>query len=338
MMTADDKQFFHKTVQHLARSLANIKAIPWEKVQTLFSLCPSDLQNGTLVINCRQQDAVIALGIFLLESGLQHKSKILPYLLQLAKSLEKAYWQDEIKLNPTDRIPIAEKFSFCLHTLLSDLAVKCEDGRKEIIDIQVECLVSLTNSVIKMQDPNNRNSSSKLFLCKTTLPVLIGLERALGRLCTSEPPLICRLFPKPEPPLSQAAANDQNAYKRSFSSFRNIIPRSLSGNLHATVDILAVTTGGYDTTDIAYSLKRGGCIHYNVGNYDPKTYFFSKFGSSFNQFPQLRINDLNDKKPQIIFPQEHLHTILSLSKKLLTKDMLSLLDEESMEISSKEKY
>ncbi|XP_074027148.1 phosphatidylinositol 4-kinase III alpha isoform X2 [Leptinotarsa decemlineata] len=337
MMTGDDKLFFHKTVQHLARSLANIKAIPWEKVQTLFSLCPSELQNGTLVINCRQQDAVIALGVFLLESGLQHKSKILPYLLRLAKSLEKAYWQDEIKLNPTDRIPIAEKFSFCLHTLLSDIAVKCEDSRKEIIDTQVECLVSLTNLVIKMQDPNNRNSSSKLFLCKTILPVLIGLARALGRFCTSDPPLITRLFPRPEPPLSQAAAVDRNAYKRSFSSFRNIIPRSLSGNLHAAVDILAVTAGTYDTTDVAFSsnsLKRGGCIQYNVGTYDPRTYFFSKFGSSFNQFPQLRITDCNDKKPRIIFPQEHLSTILALSKELLTKEVLTLLDEDSMEISS----
>lgn len=31
-MTRDDKLFFHKTVQHLARSLGNIKNTPWEKV------------------------------------------------------------------------------------------------------------------------------------------------------------------------------------------------------------------------------------------------------------------------------------------------------------------
>lgn len=69
----------------------------------MYSLCPSDVQNGTLLINCRQQDAVIALGIYFLESGLQHKDKILPYLLRLAKLLEKAHWQDEIKFSPTDR-------------------------------------------------------------------------------------------------------------------------------------------------------------------------------------------------------------------------------------------
>lgn len=178
----------------------------------------------------------------------------------------------------------------------------------------------------------NCNSAVKLFLCKTTVPVLIGLSRAMGRFCTNDPPLICRLFPKPEPPLSQAVATDQANYKKSFSSFRSIIPRSLSGNLAATVDILALTQG-YDTTDIAYNsalLKRGSLINQNFGNHDPSTYFFAKFGSSFNQFPHLRVNDPNEKK--IIFPLEHLQTILALAKKLLTKEMLNFLDEQSLEV------
>lgn len=146
-----------------------------------------------------------------------------------------------MQLNSLLGIPVAEKFSFSFHTLLSDIAVKYEDSRKEIIDTQVESLVSLTSQVIKIQEQNNRNSATKLFLCRTTLPVLLGLARAMGRFCTGDPPLIARLYPKPEPPISQTAPNDQHAYKRSFSNFRSIIPRSLSGNLHATVDILAVT-------------------------------------------------------------------------------------------------
>lgn len=97
--------------------------------------------------------------------------------------------------------------------------------------------------------------------------------------------------------------------------------------------------GGYDTTDIAFTsnLKSNGPRHRNVGNYDPRTYFFSKFGSSFNQFPHLKINDFKDKKTNIIFPHSHLQTILMLSKKLLTKNLLHLLDEQSLEIYATEK-
>lgn len=92
---------------------------------------------------------------------------------------------------------------------------------------------------------------------------------------------------------------------------------------------------GYDTPDVAFksnSLRRGSTINQHSTSFDPTTYFFAKFGSSFNQFPPLRINDPNDKKPAIIFPDRHLATILALNKKLLTKEMLTLIDEQSLEI------
>lgn len=68
----------------------------------LYGMCPMETQNGGISINCRQQDAVIALGIYFLESRLQHKEKILKYLLHLAKLLEKATWPDELKYNVSD--------------------------------------------------------------------------------------------------------------------------------------------------------------------------------------------------------------------------------------------
>lgn len=74
-------------------------------MKTLYSLCPIETNNGTVSLNSRQQDAVIALGIYFLESGLQHRETILPYLLKLAKSLGKATWTDEVKLNSTDSKP-----------------------------------------------------------------------------------------------------------------------------------------------------------------------------------------------------------------------------------------
>lgn len=107
----------------------------------------------------------------------------------------------------------------------------------------MECLSLLTNSVQTLQEQGISSSSSKLYLCKSTLPVLIGLARAVGRFCAPDPPLFCRLFPRPEPPIITHQNNNDKPiiYKKSFSNFRPIIPRSLSGNLTAALDILAIT-------------------------------------------------------------------------------------------------
>ncbi|KAK5638099.1 hypothetical protein RI129_012394 [Pyrocoelia pectoralis] len=331
-----ERQFFHKTVQHLARSLAAIKDIEWEKLQPLISLCPPESTNGVFRLSSRDQDAVIALGIYLLESGLQHSDKIISYLLSLAKGLMKTVWRDEIRTYPTDRIPIAEKFSFCLHTLLCDVAVKCEDRRDEIINCQVDCFITLTSTVKTVQEQETITSNAKLYLCKSTLPILIGLTRAMGRFHTSDLPLFLRLFPKSEPPIIPNEKSPEKAivYKRSVSNFRPIIPRSLSGNLTAALDILAITQG-YDVTDVAFNSNQSK-LSSNQGamNIDPSTYFFSTFGSSFNQFPHLRITDASEKKSRLLFPINHLQTILGLAKNLLTKDMLTFIDDQSFEIFS----
>lgn len=135
-------------------------------------------------------------------------------------------------------IPVAEKFSFCLHTLLSDIAVRSEQDLEEIVDLQVKCLVSITQSIKKYQENETLNSSTKLFLCKTTLPVLIGLARAMGRFCTLEPSLICQLFPEDVDTPVNVKDKDNSISKGSFSNFRSIIPRSLSGNLSNSFEVM----------------------------------------------------------------------------------------------------
>ncbi|CAG9126147.1 unnamed protein product [Plutella xylostella] len=100
----DDNEFFRQTIQHLARSLANIDPTPWEKLNTLFMLCPQ--ASSTLQVTARSQDACIALGIYFLQSGLQHQDKLLPYFLKVLKSLGNAQFEE-----PWCRSPNAELLS-----------------------------------------------------------------------------------------------------------------------------------------------------------------------------------------------------------------------------------
>ncbi|XP_076762003.1 phosphatidylinositol 4-kinase III alpha isoform X5 [Xylocopa sonorina] len=330
-MVADEKLFFSKAVQHLARCLAAIKPTPWEKVTQLFKLCPQESAQGIYRLDQRGQDATIALGIYFLESGLQHRDKILPYLLRLLRGLPKAVWLDEVKCSPSERIPVAERFSFCLNTLLSDVAARCESVREEIISTQVEILAVLTNLIRGYKDQNgNRGMQAKLSLCKCLVPVLIGLARSMGRFAYTDPPLLCRIFTRPEPPLSipnteTRAATDRKHHN--FSNFRPIIPRSLSGNLNPAIDAPNLLT----VDDYSY-VKRPSLQSYTSVPYDPATYFFSRYGSSFNQFPQMRCNESPERRAGMQFNVVHLQSVLALAKKLLTKEILTFLDEEAQQV------
>lgn len=225
-------------------------------------------------------------------------------------------------------IPAAERFSFCINTLLSDIAVNCPEAREEIILNQVETLNALTNMI---KTSRESNVLPPMILCKATVPILLGLARSMGRYAQSNPPLLCRLYPRPEMPvIKPAEVTPPTAYERqssSFSHFRSIIPRSMSGGLNAD------TVDGKSPSKSSPKSRASLNTFYSVP-YDATTYFFAKYGSSFNQFPNMRFYETPQKKPEIQFAIQHLQTIFAIAKKLLTKETLEHLDEQAGDIYS----
>lgn len=55
-------------------------------------LCPQ--VSSPFVVTPRSQEASIALGLYFLQSGLQHQEKLLPYFLKVLKCLTNAQFQE----------------------------------------------------------------------------------------------------------------------------------------------------------------------------------------------------------------------------------------------------
>lgn len=206
---------YSKMLQQLAHTLAGMKPTPWEKVHKIMKLCPSESSHGTLKLDIRSQDAVLALGIYLLESGLQYKDKILPYLLSVLRDLPKAQWIDGPKGTQKHRLPMGECFSFCLNTILSDVAHTDGDVRDQILSAQLDTMVVLTTLCQGTHD------IPKETLCTSIVPTLIGMARAIGRSSDDRTPLINLLFPLPSQCFAtvESPEDTNSPPKRPFTKF-----------------------------------------------------------------------------------------------------------------------
>ena len=181
----------------VARCLAAVTSPPWEKVdQQLWRDCPQPRPEG-LVLTNRDQQAILALGIFYLESGFLHQDKILDYLLTVERGLATASFPDELPSDRRSKLPPAEIFAFTLTTLLNDIASHNPEVMERILETQLDLLTTMIGQLQQMKQQDKPSAfSTRKWTCKCLLPALLGLCRAMARF---SPPdgdfLISKIFP-----------------------------------------------------------------------------------------------------------------------------------------------
>lgn len=317
-MAGVERSFHLEAVKAQARNLARMSPAPEEKLQYLLRQCP-DLSQSNFTVTRRHQDSVIALGIYLLESGLNHKQLIVGYLLKLLHGLPKASWADERTLSPDERLPPIERFSFLLNTLLTDVMMQDENLQEEILTAQIVLLQTLLNMVRGLQTSDSQGpgkpGQGKITLCRVVVPLILGTGRAFGRCHPDGKSIFLLIFPAPKPPSPirvNSLLNTLPKSKRTFNSFRPIIPRSLS-------ELTSDTANSVES----YSIDEPQSFNLVSIDYDPTSYFFRKIGSSYSQLlPQI------NKTPRLV-PISTCQTLLILAKKLLKNDILSYMDAQA---------
>ncbi|XP_034291739.1 phosphatidylinositol 4-kinase alpha [Pantherophis guttatus] len=331
---ASSRGFYFNTVLSLARSLAVQRPAPLEKVQKLLCMCPVDI-HGIFQLDERRRDAVIALGIFLIESDLQHKDSLIPYLLRLLRGLPKVQWIEESNSRKgRGTLPVAENFSFCLVTLLSDVAYRDASLREQVLEPILQVMQVLLGMC---QSPQIQD---KEYLCKYALPCLIGISRAFGRYSHSEEALLSKLFPKVSPHSHRASSELDGIRRRSFNDFRSILPNSLltvcqEGSLkRKTSSISSITQVSPDRGIPLPGSPGGTAMQYFEGSYlpdgsavDPE-YYFSTISSSFSVSPLF--NGISNKEFNI--PLEMLRQLLNMVKQIVGDSVLKNLDAVVTEV------
>ncbi|XP_055721944.1 phosphatidylinositol 4-kinase alpha-like isoform X2 [Salvelinus fontinalis] len=332
---AGTRGFYFNTVLSLARSLAAHRPAPIDKVQKLQCMCPVDFR-GVFQLDERRRDAVLALGIFLVKSDLQHKDSIVPYLLGLLKGLPRVQWIEESSGNKgRDILPVAENFCFCLVTLLSDVAQRDDTLRGQILEVVMDIMQVLLDICL------NSEEHDKEYLCRYTVPCLLGVARAFGRYSNTEEPLLSKLFPRAEAPPVSTGNDVDPSRRRSFNDFRSIMPASLLTVCQG--DTIRRKGSSVSSISQQTSPERAGLTpsspadpsaQYFEGSYLPDgsavdpDYYFSTISSSFSVSPLFT----GSAQGEFDVPLDVLRQLLNMVEQFVSESFLKTLDNTLQEL------
>ncbi|KAF7701078.1 hypothetical protein HF521_002243 [Silurus meridionalis] len=307
--------FYFNTVLSLARSLAAHRPAPIDKVQKLQCMCPVD---------------------FRVESELQHKDTIVPYLLALLKGLPRVQWIEEsCERKGRETLPVSENFCFCLVTMLSDVAQRDETLRIQILEAVVDLMQVLLEMCRKPEDQD------KEYLCRYTLPCLLGVVRASGRYSNTDEPLLSKLFPLTTAQPMTTSEEPESVRRRSFNDFRSILPSSLLTVCQS--DTLRRKTSSVSSISQQASPERTGLppsspadpsAPYFEGSYLPDgsavdpDYYFSTTSSSFSVSPLFT----GSSTQGFDVPLDMLRHLLQMIEQFVSETFLKKLDQTMVDL------
>ncbi|GAV03452.1 hypothetical protein RvY_13872-2 [Ramazzottius varieornatus] len=344
----------------LARCLAATPNCPKRKLKTIFQCCPKlpsddkvrlnvaghdvaitkinaiNEKNDEIVLTGQHQVNVIAVGVFLLDSGLQHEENLVKYLLRLLSKLPDVTYSDDYQFTENDRLPVSERFAFCLNTILSDISPRSVAFGEDIIGRQIDVLEDLTHKVTKLCKDDDLGKEKLSSLCYDLVPTLLGLVRSFGRFSKNNIPFISSLFADEAFARRKGLTNDPAALP--------LVPRTLSRS--ASINGAPNAKGDGRTVDIAANpftnfpfFRRQSTAPVRQDNHhfqeassveDLRLYLFSRTGACFEN-----VDKFGEGGPQALpmtVSKKRLEDVFKVTRQLMDDKFLELLDQKCHDV------
>ena len=175
----------------LTRSICTLETMSLESLKLLFDMCPIVQNDIPCTLNLRSVSGLSALCLSLTQSDFQHNEQIKKYLVKLLHSVRHAVWENPFGVSCRRGIIFPEFVGFLIGTVLTDLAVFCDDHRPEIVEAvlsEFDYTYNYCSRASSLAVPEEESFIAYY------IPFIVGLLRSFARKSSTEEPLTKILF------------------------------------------------------------------------------------------------------------------------------------------------
>ncbi|KFD55632.1 hypothetical protein M514_03380 [Trichuris suis] len=190
----------------LAYSLSRIPNVSSNKLDELLARCPN-ANEMQCTVSTDNLDALVALGIFCIDSNLKRGEQLVPYLISLLRQMPDTKFIEK-RSSAKQRYLMEERYAFYLNSILCEIAIFHPDWKPKaspILEAQMAVVDTLYSactsfsgqSFVSLETKSRRTSASATIQIIRSLFLLLGFFRCFGRGClTDQVGLIRRMFPR----------------------------------------------------------------------------------------------------------------------------------------------